>query len=294
MVSGGARGFSLLELLLALTITLGLGFIGFRLFLQNERVFRNETSRTEAEQNARAVAVQIADEIRRAGQGVPLYASAYDDARTDALAFLLNGSDATHLRIREGFSNAETSALTVPAEYTGDVAQTLSVTDSSALATALATSSPHGRFVYIWGSGSLSCWSWIRAELSAISGTTSLAVIPRQIGDECRSDANTVRLTSTQVVALEEAVSIYLNNGSIWRTTATDMTSPANPAWSSTSELARDIQSLTLTYYDANNQPITPSTLANRLSVVRIDARIQHRSGYVLDVRSFPRNARLQ
>src|SRR5438094_5353534 len=71
------RGFSLIELLMAMTITVGIGLTVFQLFHRNERVFWDQNLIIEMQQNARAVASQIAEEIRMAGQGVPVYAATF-------------------------------------------------------------------------------------------------------------------------------------------------------------------------------------------------------------------------
>ena len=78
-------GFSLVELMFAMTITLGIGLIVFQMFLQNENVFRDQTSLLEMQQSARAVASMIADDVRLAGQGVPVYAAAQDSDFTPRL-----------------------------------------------------------------------------------------------------------------------------------------------------------------------------------------------------------------
>src|SRR5215471_19116724 len=177
------KGFSLLELLLALAITLMIGMIGFQLFRQNERTFETQTRVSSVQQNARAVIFQINDDIRRAGQGVPVYAATFDSTPTEPVAALLDGSDTTHLHIRDGYSNVQAEVLTAPANYVLNSAQTISVTDSSSFYNTLGTSSPSGRFVYIWGSGSNSCWSWIRATLVSLSvAARTITVAPQQIG----------------------------------------------------------------------------------------------------------------
>ena len=78
------RGFSLIELLMAMAITMGIGMVVFQLFYQNERVFRDQNLIVEMQQNARAVASQISEEIRMAGQGVPVYAATFDSAPSEA------------------------------------------------------------------------------------------------------------------------------------------------------------------------------------------------------------------
>src|SRR5215831_6843353 len=119
------KGFSLAELLIALLITLILGMIGLQLFRQNERTFETQITASEVQQNARAVLFQINDEIRRAGQGVPIYASKFDLTPGEPIATLLDGSDATHLRIREDYSNVQADILTTPSTFVLNTAQSL-------------------------------------------------------------------------------------------------------------------------------------------------------------------------
>src|SRR4051812_29920307 len=91
--SGNRDGFTLAELLIALLITAGLSTIVFQLFQQNERVFRDQNLLIEMQQSARVVASQISDEIRMAGQGVPLYAASFDSVKAEATAPILSSSN---------------------------------------------------------------------------------------------------------------------------------------------------------------------------------------------------------
>src|SRR5262252_4553531 len=104
------RGFSLIELLMAMTITVGIGMVVFQLFYRNERVFRDQNLILEMQQNARAVASQIAEEIRMAGQGVPLYAATFDGVDSDAVTAILPTSTTYRIDFRAGVSNVETAA----------------------------------------------------------------------------------------------------------------------------------------------------------------------------------------
>jgi prepilin-type N-terminal cleavage/methylation domain-containing protein len=289
------KGFTLVELLLALLITLILGMIGLQLFRENEHTFETQITASEVQQNARAVLFQINDEIRRAGQGVPVYASKFDLTPGEPIATLLDGSDATHLRIRENYSNVQADILTTPSTFVLNTAQSLLVSDASSFYNELGTTLPVGHYVYIWGLGANSCWSWVRALLQSISsGTNTISLIPQQIGQSCRIASDTVRLTSAATIALEQAASIYWSSGSIWRTTATDMTSQTNPNWSAGAEIGRDFDGLTFTYYDASDQIIQPTTLAARLAIVRIDTKIHAQSGFGLSMRGYPVNLRFQ
>jgi hypothetical protein len=107
--------------------------------------------------------------------------------------------------------------------------------------------------------------------------------MPQQIGQGCRLANDTVRLTSPATIALEEVASIYWNGGSVWRATAADMSNLTSPTWNAASD-GRDFDSLTFTYYDMNDHIAQPTTLAARLSVVRIDTAIFTRSEGLVSV----------
>src|SRR5215475_11884346 len=99
------KGFSLIELLIALSIALGLSAMMFQLFHQNERVIRDQTLIMEMQQTARVVASQIADEIRMAGQGVPVYSANFDTAPSEAVSVFLASSSPSRVDFRSGLSN---------------------------------------------------------------------------------------------------------------------------------------------------------------------------------------------
>src|SRR5262245_24826446 len=111
--SGCTCGFSLIELLMAMTITVGIGMVVFQLFYRNERVFRDQNLILEMQQNARAVASQIAEEIRMAGQGVPVYAATFDGSPSEAVTSILPASTTSRIDFRAAASNVQTSATLV-------------------------------------------------------------------------------------------------------------------------------------------------------------------------------------
>src|SRR5262249_5260455 len=119
------KGFSLIELLVALVVALGLATMMFQLFHQNERVIRDQTLIMEMRQTARGVASQIADEIRMAGQGVPIHAAEFDPAPSEAVAIILNSSNSSRIDFRAGLSNIETSvSVSEPRDFTVGVSRT--------------------------------------------------------------------------------------------------------------------------------------------------------------------------
>src|SRR5206468_11953455 len=107
-MSKSLRRFSLVELLMALVIALIFSTMMFQLFHQNERLIRDQTLIMEMQQTARVVASQIADEIRMAGQGMPLRASNFDPAASEAAAVIFASSNASRIDFRAALSNIET------------------------------------------------------------------------------------------------------------------------------------------------------------------------------------------
>jgi prepilin-type N-terminal cleavage/methylation domain-containing protein len=295
-----SRGFSLIELLVALLITLTVGDLLFHVFQQNERVVRDQASIMEMQQTGRAVIAQIADEVRMAGQEIPVYSSNWDAVPAESVSPILPTSTNTRIDFRAGLSNTDTA---VAGSSTLDLAlyvtRTLTVSDGSAFSTALGTNWPTGKFVYLWGPASTSAWAWVRAQLINIT-PTSLMVTPQQSS----SMVSTVHFTAAPTVSLEEAVSIYLSADSVRRATATDLTNPAGPVWSPANDIGKNVRSLTFTYFDKNGAAITPNTLANRNSVQRVDIQLSVQTAnvlsngtqpiYSLALRTIPRNLALR
>src|SRR5262249_34787528 len=112
------KGFSLIEMLMALSIALVLCTMMFQLFHQNERVIRDQTLIVEMQQTARIVATQIADEVRMAGQGVPIYASSLEATPSEATAIFFSSSTSSRIDFRAGLSNVTTSVMSpIPLDF---------------------------------------------------------------------------------------------------------------------------------------------------------------------------------
>jgi len=289
------RGFSVVELLTVLVITIVVGAMVFRLFHQNERLVRDQTLIMEMQQTARVVVSQIADEIRMAGQGMPLRASNFDAAASEAAAVILASSNASRIDFRAALSNIETvGTSSLPIDFSLGTSRMLSVADGSAFSNTLGTTTPTGKFVYV-----SEPWIWMRAEITSIS-PTMLTVTPRQTGET----AGAIRVAAPPTVSLEEAVSIYLSGDSVRRATATDMTNPADPSWSAGNEIGKNVTALTFTYYDASGKAVIPASLANRISIARVDIHLTveaaaaisdgSRPSYSLALRTIPRNVKLR
>jgi prepilin-type N-terminal cleavage/methylation domain-containing protein len=286
-----SRGFSLIELLIALLIVLTTGMMTFQLFRENERVIRDQNLIMEMQQTARVVISQIADELRMAGQSVPVFATSFDASPSEATAVFLGTSASDRIDFRAGLSNVETVVTTLPpVDLALGLSQTLGIADSSGFAA--------GKFVYIWGPCANS-WGWARAQLISVTSIT-ITFTTQQVG----GTATTIHFTAPPTVFLEEAVSIYLNAGSVRRATSSDFSDPANPTWNPSNEIGRSVTTLTFTYYDAAGNAVLPTSLANRTAISRIDIRLTVRSTgalanghvatYSLALRTIPRNVRIR
>lgn len=286
------NGFSLIEVIVALALTLMLTSMMFRLFHQNERVIRDQTLIMEMQQTARVVASQIADEIRMAGQGVPLYATAFDTAPSEAVAVILASSTANRIDFRAGLSNVETAASGMgPTDFSLNASGSLSVMSSSGFSV--------GKFAYISGPSTNVPWIWLRAEIAGVS-SMGVMLTPRNAG----TSDTAFHFSAAPGVTLEEAVSIYLSGGSVRRATATNTTDPSNPVWSPANELGKNVTALSFTYYDMQGNVVSPTSLSNRTAIARVDLQLtvqtanmlsdSTRPKYSLALRTIPRNMRIR
>jgi prepilin-type N-terminal cleavage/methylation domain-containing protein len=287
----GASGFSLLEMLFALTILLVVGMMVSSLFQRNAIVIRDQTLIMEMQQTARIVISQIADEVRMAGQGVPVFATAFDGAPTEATVPFLGTSTSSRIDFRAGLTNVETVVTTpAPLDLTVGTARALAIADGSALTA--------GKFVYLWGPGTES-WPWVRSQLVA-AGSSTMTIVPAQTG----STAALVHFSAAPTVYLEEGISIFLNGSSVRRATSNDFSNPSNPTWNPANEIGANVSELTFTYYDNAGTSIIPSSLANRAAIARVDIHLTARTAgplsngsspvYSLALRTIPRNVRIR
>jgi prepilin-type N-terminal cleavage/methylation domain-containing protein len=279
-----SKGFSLIELLMAMTITLGIGMVVFQLFRQNEHVFRDQNLIIEMQQNTRAVASQIADEIRLAGQGVPVYAATFDHDPAEAVTAILPSSSNTRIDFRAGLSNVEKYATTpLPIDCRLGVSRTLAIGSVAGFSA--------GNFVYLWGLAEEGTWAWVRAEVTGVAMNT-LTVVPRQAARD------PIRFVQSPTVSLEEAVSFQISGTTIKRATT------SGPTWSPANEIGRNFSSMTFTYYDAGDRVITPGSLAERVCIARVDVQLVAQTSdrlsngtrptYAVSLRIIPRNLRIR
>ncbi len=273
--------------------------IVFQLFSQNEKAFRDQDLVIEAQQSARAVASQIADEIRMAGQGMPLFSASFDETESESAAVILNGSDDTRINFRAGLSLAESDVRSpVPVDFTLGQSRSVTVGNASIFSNVLGSSSPVSRFVYIWGPAANDDWAWVRAELTAIVNSADLlSITPLTAGDIGRSTGRDSMLRTFDdgitflrppSISLEEAVTFYLSAGSVRRAIAANMAMPENLSWSSPNEIGRNFTSLTFAYYDGHDRVVSPNTLSRRRSVARVDVRVTSQTALPLSNGSRP------
>jgi hypothetical protein len=212
----------------------------------------------EMQQAARLAAFQIADEIRLAGQGAPIYAFEFDRVLTEDSVVILAGSDSSRIRFRAGLSNAQSEvAAPTPLAVIAGVPLGLTLTDSSRLA------GNAGKHVFLSGPISAGVWGWTRAVLGTYMQITPLA---------------SVQFVGIPTISLDEAIAVYRDGAAIRRTTATDMASSAAPTWAPANELAINVVALRFDYFDADGVAIVPDSLVNRGAVRRVSVSLTIRS----------------
>lgn len=295
------NGYSLLEVLIAMSITMLIGTGVFQLFRQNEAVFHDQNLVTEMQQSARAGLAQTADEIRMAGQGVPVYAATYDASPNEASVAILSGSNSTRINLRAGLAPAESAVVAPsPVPFTLGTPVSVTVLDATGFSDAVGNS-PTGRFVYIWGDLGTARWGWVRASIVSITPSAkSVKVVP----DSGSASPMTFSLPPT--ISLEEGIAIYRDSstGTMKHTTASNMTNPLSPTWAPANDLVTNVTLLNFAYFDKSGISVTPDTLANRARVARVDIRLSvqttqdlsnhSRPTYAMSLRSIIRSAAIQ
>lgn len=271
-------GFSLLELVIAITLTVGTGAVAFQLFHQNERVFRDQILIVEMQQAARMLATQIADDVRLAGQAAPAGVG----------GVLLPGSGADKINLRESFSAVETQVTTpVPITITQGTPMTLGVEKTSGFSA--------GREIYIWNSA-----QWLRATVLSVSGPgKSIHFLPKIPTPD-------LVFGTPPSAALDEAVALFHDPGgqSVRRATSTNTSDPEHPQWSPANEVATNVTALSFLYFDEEGMPVEMTSPADGERVALVEARIKvqtaellsdkTRPSFALSVRASPRNGQLR
>jgi len=269
-----SRGFSLIEVLIATTITVGMGAAVFQLFHQNERIFRDENLVMEMHQAGRMAASQIADDIRIAGQATP---SNIGDV-------ILPGSNDHRVNLRGGISATESPILTaLPFSAALASSITLKVESTTGFST--------GRQVFVWTPD-----DWVRGTIDSVSGAAKTVRITPTGGS-----ATGVAFTTPPAIALDEAVTLYRDSATstIRRSTSSNTTNPVSPSWAPANEVAANVIGLSFLYFDEAGTPLNPSVTEERSRISSVEARIVLRTSsrlsngqrptYALSVRTRPR-----
>jgi hypothetical protein len=249
--------------MIAMAITLGIGAIVFQLFLQNEQVFRDQNLVIEMQQSTRAVVSMINDDLRMAGQGVPVHASTFGGTPTEATQTFLNGSGANAILFRAGVRNGVASVNEVvtpltPWVLTAGTASTMDLASADPIAAIIGNATD--RYAFVWGkAGNL--WTWSRTRISVVDAAMDrITLVPDQISTLGGS------LQSVPHLALEEVVGYTLVGNEIRRGQSGDFTNIAAPAMTDIA-VGNHFTTLAFTYLDDAGNAVTPATLADRASI---------------------------
>jgi prepilin-type N-terminal cleavage/methylation domain-containing protein len=109
-VAGREKGFSLIELVVAMTVTLIITGAVFQLVTAGKSAFRREPELSDRQQNIRSAMDIISQDVYRAGYGVPQFAQVFTDALNGAGPM---GAGGTASDIIEIFMASECPPLTV-------------------------------------------------------------------------------------------------------------------------------------------------------------------------------------
>lgn len=291
-----SKGFSLLELLLAMAITLGVGMIVFQLFLQNEEVFRDQDLVLELQQTVRAVASTINDELRMAGQGVPAFAASQNVGTLEAAQTILTGSNATTIVFRSAIDNGIAQPQNAPPyNFSMGVPAVISVDDAGPIAGLVGLNTD--RFLYVWGPFD-DTWTWVRAQISVVDTLTdTIVATPTQVA------TNGGTIEAVPYLTLEQGLAYTIDGTNVRRGTIGDFTSLTAPVIAYET-IGENFTGLTFTYYDGNGNVITPSSLATRALVRRVDFTLTADTSqplastgefktYAITMSVYPRNASL-
>jgi len=268
-------GFSLVELLIAMAITAGMSAVVFNLFLQNQNIFQDQNLIIEMQQSARAIASMMADEIRRASQGVPAYASSMDTSSPDdSVQVFLTGTDADTIVFRSGIDNGIARVTTAtPMTFTNGTQATISLDDVSAIDDIVGNETD--RFLYLWGELDIT-WTWVRAQIDSIDTVSDTITITP---DDIAAGGGT--FPATPNIFAEQVLVYRLDSGNIQRGEAGDMTDQLDPDLTYTS-VGNNFTGLSFTYYDADGNVVTIADLDDRASVRRVDFTLRAETSQAL------------
>lgn len=265
------RGFSLVELMIAMVITAGMAAIVFNLFLQNSNIFRDQNLVIEMQQSARAMASLIADELRMAGQGVPVYASIMDPTVTsESVQTFLNGTGANTVLFRAGIHNGTALVVSaLPVTLPVGTPAGIMVDDVSVISGLVGGN--NDRFVYVWGQTALS-WTWVRARVGVVDDVNdALTVVAADVAAAGDSFPTTPR------IYLEEAIGYQLSGTDLQRGSSGDFTTQTAPVMTYNT-VGENFTSLSFTYYDDTDSVVTVAGINDRAQIRRVDFTLAART----------------
>jgi prepilin-type N-terminal cleavage/methylation domain-containing protein len=122
-VRGNQRGFSLVELVVAMTVTLIITGAVFQLVIAGKSAFRREPEMADRQQNIRVAMDIISQDVYKAGYGAPTFAQVFTDGLDGAGPAGSGGTDSDILEIFYASECGPTPVCNVPGN--GSVSMTL-------------------------------------------------------------------------------------------------------------------------------------------------------------------------
>lgn len=250
----GRKGYSLIELLIAVAVILAVTGIVAQVFLQSQGVLRDRRQLAELDHALNAVATLIAADIRRAGQGLPTLAVADQAVSSEATTAILAGTGSGVLRLYLARTGGDT-ALTdpIPAAFEPDRAIRIRTRDTRPLAP--------GDHVFLWGKAGYS-WTWVRARVEERVSSREFGVTPLYLSPEGGLFASLPRLTQV------DGVSWRRSGASILRGELTDP-DPASPGFREMSA-GEDFTTLEFVFFDTQGAAVDPTDPGARPRIRRV------------------------
>jgi type II secretory pathway pseudopilin PulG len=247
-------GYSLIELLIAVTVVLAVTGIVAQVFYQSQGVLRDRRQLAELDETLHAIAHLIAADIRRAGQGLPTLAVDAQAVGVDATNAILAGSGSADLRLYTGGTGGDT-VLTDPTLPTLLANRTVLIhtREDPALVT--------GDQVFLWGEAGLS-WSWVRARVEQRISPGQFDITPLDFSSEGGLSTSRPRLSQVDGVSWRRA------GNSILRGELSNP-DPVSPAFREMSA-GENFTALEFVFFDGSGGVVDPLTPTARPGIRRI------------------------
>lgn len=249
----GSPGYSLIELLLAVSVLLVVTGILIQVFFQTLGVLRDRHQLAELDHSLNAVATLLAADIRRGGQGLPLVAVADQTAGAESTTAVLAGTASDTLRLY--LDTTADTVTTDPNPPTFQLGQTVRIRtrDSSPLT--------QGEDIFLWGAAGFS-WTWVRARIEERVSSREFGITPLYISSEGGLFTAPPRLTRV------DGVSWRRSGDSIMRGELSDP-NPLSPAFRELSA-GEDFTALEFVFFDAFGAAVDPSVPGIRSGIRRV------------------------